>query len=149
MKYTFKIFALLMLLFPLISWSQDISSKDTVIVNFGGKSKIVFYINDKDDLKSLEQYDLNAIANDLKSKLEVSDSGQIEDNEEERFLKDSVTITDNNEFTFELIDLKTQQVFLKALGCGNSNNNWSVQAGTLANKATTWKCRELVPVNVK
>ena len=55
------------------NWAQDTESKDTVIINFGSKSKIIFFINDKGDLESLEQYDLNAIAKDLKERIEQED----------------------------------------------------------------------------
>jgi hypothetical protein len=96
MKYIIKTVFLISLLLPKFVLAQEANTKDTVIVNFGEKSKIVFYINDKGDLESLEQYDLNAIAKDLKTKLEQSDSGQIEDNEDERFLKDADTSTDND-----------------------------------------------------
>ena len=99
MKHIFKTVILISLLLPKFVLAQDVATKDTVIVNFGEKSKIVFYINDKGDLTSLEQYDLNAIAKDLKMKLEQSDSGQIEDNGDERFLKDADTSVDNDELT--------------------------------------------------
>ncbi|MDH5476134.1 MAG: hypothetical protein OEX22_10615 [Cyclobacteriaceae bacterium] len=86
-----------MLVFSHFSQAQESSSKDTVIVNFGEKSKIVFYVNDKKDLASLEQYDLNAIAKDLKIKLEQPDSldqhQSIKKEETDRFLRDSTTIS--------------------------------------------------------
>lgn len=50
--------------------------------------------------------------------------------------------------SYELIDLITNQVFLKILGCVNSNNSWTVSAGQLATKNTSWKGREVVPQNV-
>ena len=77
---------------------------------------------------------------------ELDDGTPVTDNLE---VEQRRTILQNNEYTFELIDLKTQQVMLKALGCVNSNNNWSISAGALASKNTTWKCREIVPVKVK
>lgn len=92
MKYILKTVTLIALFIAQFSWAQKASTKDTVIVNFGQGSKIVFYINDKGDLKSLKQYDLNAITGDLTTKLEQSDSGQIEENKEEQFLKDSVEV---------------------------------------------------------
>ena len=77
---------------------------------------------------------------------ELDDGTPVSDNLE---TDEPRTIIDNNEFTFELIDLKSNEVFLKALGCVNASNNWSIQAGALATKNTTWKCRELQPVKVK
>jgi len=81
------------------SMGQDNSVQDTVIVNFGKTSKIVFYVNDKNDLASLEHYDLNAIANDLRVKLQEKDSVSakeiIETESSDKFLKENTESTDN------------------------------------------------------
>lgn len=58
------------------------------------------------------------------------------------------TINTIEDFTFELIDLITSQVFLKASQCKPSNNSWSMAAAQLSNKNTQWKVREVLPVNV-
>ena len=86
MKYIYTFCAFILLLLTQQIAAQD--SKDTVIVNFGKESSIVFYINDKEDLNALEQHDLNAIAKDLKTKLQVIDTGQIDTTEEDQFLKE-------------------------------------------------------------
>ncbi|MDH5366011.1 MAG: hypothetical protein OEW67_03435 [Cyclobacteriaceae bacterium] len=96
MRYFIIIITLIPILLPKFSQAQRSSTKDTVIVNFGGESKIVFYINDKEDLSSLEKYDLNAIAKDLKIKLEKADS-IVENKSEDQFLKDSTTAIKNED----------------------------------------------------
>lgn len=51
---------------------------DTVIIKVGEASKVVFTIGDKKDLKTLKQYDFQAVVNDLVTKLEAEDSSQLE-----------------------------------------------------------------------
>ena len=76
----------------------------------------------------------------------LPDGTPITDNLEVATRRNILTIPD---FTFELIDLVTNAVFLKALGCKPSSNNWSMAAAQLATKNTQWKVREVVPVSVK
>jgi len=56
-------------------------------------------VNDKNDLASLEHYDLNAIANDLRVKLQEKDSVSakeiIETESSDKFLKENTESTDN------------------------------------------------------
>lgn len=119
MKFGITILTALTLFFPLVCWGQNDTSQDTVIVNFGEKSKIVFYINDKKDLTSLEQYDLNAIAKDLKIKLEQIDSideeSDVENESENRFLKDSTTVV-GSEKTPEKKDSIDNRTLVKKYG---------------------------------
>ena len=54
---------------PLLHQAQ--SKADTAIVNFGNSSKIVFHINEQEDLERLKSYDLNALVIDMKDKIEA------------------------------------------------------------------------------
>ena len=86
----YKLIILTLVALPFWGYSQESDTKDTVIVNFGEQSRIVFYVNEKNDLESLEQYDLNAIASDIKKKLQTVESGVIESDAEEEFRKDTI-----------------------------------------------------------
>lgn len=70
--------------------------KDTVIINFGNNSKIVLYIEDKEDLNKLTQYDINKMLQELNLNVEnMDDSVQILTIEEEdgsKYLKDTTII---------------------------------------------------------
>ena len=70
------------------------SKPDTVIVNFGNSSKMVFYINEKGDLKALESYDLNAIVTDMSKKISA-DSITTQQEGGEQYLKDSVSTAES------------------------------------------------------
>lgn len=47
---------------------------DSVIINVGTASKVIFAIGDKKDLETLKQYDMQAVVNDLITKLENKDT---------------------------------------------------------------------------
>lgn len=81
-----------LLLMPLIHQAQ--SKADTVIINFGKSSKMIFYINEKGDLKALQSYDLNALVSDMKSKIETDTVGSSEENGD-KYLKDSLAVKDD------------------------------------------------------
>lgn len=73
--------------------------KDTVIIEFGNNSKIIFVINNKDDLETLQNYDLNKMLDDLKLQLEEVEGEpsylKIEDESGTRYLKDTTIIVEN------------------------------------------------------
>lgn len=71
-----KIFTLL-LLSSLFSIAQA-QKTDSVIINVGEKSKVIFAIGDKADLQTLKQYNFQAVVDDLVAKLEQQDSSKIE-----------------------------------------------------------------------
>ena len=66
---------------------------DTVIINFGNNSRIIFYIDSQEDLDQLRNYDLNQLAKDFSMKVENA-SGDEEVSEEsgEKYLKDTTII---------------------------------------------------------
>ncbi len=51
---------------------------DSVIINVGQKSKVIFAIGDKADLQTLKQYNLQAVVDDLVTKLEKEDSSDLD-----------------------------------------------------------------------
>lgn len=51
---------------------------DSVIINVGEKSKVIFAIGDKADLQTLKQYNLQAVVDDLVAKLEQQDSSKLD-----------------------------------------------------------------------
>jgi hypothetical protein len=54
--------------------SLNAQTADSVIINVGESSKVIFAIGDKKDLETLKQYDFQAVVNDLVSKLQDGDS---------------------------------------------------------------------------
>ena len=55
-----------------------IGQADSVIINVGESSKVIFAIGDKKDLETLKQYDFQSVVNDLVTKLEKGDSTTLE-----------------------------------------------------------------------
>jgi hypothetical protein len=66
-----KYVIVMLMAFPGLSLAQ---AADSVIINVGESSKVIFAIGDKKDLETLKQYDFQAVVNDLASKLESGDS---------------------------------------------------------------------------
>lgn len=69
------------------AWSPLLAQKtDSVIINVGEKSKVIFAIGDKADLQTLKQYNFQAVVDDLVAKLEEKDSTKL-DKPAESYLK--------------------------------------------------------------
>jgi hypothetical protein len=70
--------------------------RDTVILKFGNNSQIVLYVDNKEDLKELTQYDINRILEDLNLQVNnLSDTVkvlEIKDESGEKYLKDTVVV---------------------------------------------------------
>lgn len=69
-------FLFAVLLTSVASFAQ--TKTDSVIINVGEKSRVIFAIGDKADLQTLKQYDFQAVVNDLVAKLEKQDSTNLE-----------------------------------------------------------------------
>lgn len=74
---------------------------DSVIINVGESSKVIFAIGDKKDLETLKQYDFQSVVNDLVTKLQNQDSTAL-DKPAETYLKEpepapTATYTDNDD----------------------------------------------------
>lgn len=98
MKKTIKIATLIAIMFSLFCGTPSYSQSevaDTVIINFGNNSRIIFFIDSKDDLDQLKQYDLNELVKDFSMKVENADGEQVlkvVDESGERFLKDTTIV---------------------------------------------------------
>lgn len=51
---------------------------DTVVINVGDSSKVMFQIKNQKDLQTLKQYDIQAVVNDMIAKLEQRDTTTVE-----------------------------------------------------------------------
>ncbi len=90
---------------PGISWaftSPDKTGKDTVIVKFGQKSKIVILVDDQEDLEQLLEYDLNSMLKDLNLSIDSAGDGSetliITDESGEKYLNASGDSEDENDY---------------------------------------------------
>jgi len=72
-----KIYIILFLLIIITSPLLAQNKVDSVVINVGEKSKVIFAIGDKADLQTLKQYNLQAVVDDLVSKLEQQDSTKL------------------------------------------------------------------------
>lgn len=87
--------SLLLVLTPIFSnaSSADELATDTIIVKFGNNSQLVIYVDNQDDLKALEDYDINQMISELNMSIESSDDDveylTIEDESGTRYLKDT------------------------------------------------------------
>ena len=70
--------------------------QDTVVVNFGRNSQIIFQVNSQEDLETLKQYDLNALLKDISMKIEKTErEGEVlvvEDENGKKYLKDTTIV---------------------------------------------------------
>jgi hypothetical protein len=73
----------LMAVIPILSLAQA----DSVIINVGESSTVIFSIGDRKDLETLKQYDFQSVVNDLVTKLENQDSTKL-DKPAETYLKE-------------------------------------------------------------
>jgi hypothetical protein len=71
------------LLSCLVIQSYAQTKADTVVINVGDSSKITFEIRNQKDLQTLKQYDLQAIVNDMLSKLEQRDTSTLNKSSED------------------------------------------------------------------
>lgn len=90
MKSAFKIHAILFCL--VLSTGTYAQQPDSVVVNVGKDSKVIFLIKDKKDLQTLKQYNFQALMDDMVQRLEARDSSGITKSSKE-YLKDSVNNT--------------------------------------------------------
>lgn len=65
-----RLLTLLPALFLLTSAASALAPRDSIIVQFGNKSKIIIYTQNKDDFQKLRNYDLNRLLNDLGVKVD-------------------------------------------------------------------------------
>mgnify|MGYP001547676032 CR=1 FL=1 len=84
-----RIFTILFIISATAAFGQK---TDSVIINVGSKSKVIFAIGDKADLQTLKQYNIQAVVDDLVSKLEKQDSSNL-DKPAEDYVKTEETST--------------------------------------------------------
>ena len=75
----------------------QVQRTDTLIIELGNNSKLIIYVDSQEDLKSLEEFDINEMIREIN--LNVDSAGedglvQITDDSGERFLKDTVITVD-------------------------------------------------------
>jgi hypothetical protein len=74
-------------------------SRDTLIIEFGNNSRIIFLINSREDLEAIKKYDLNALVQELSLKMEESgEEGKvltIRDEKGTRYLMDTTIVVEN------------------------------------------------------
>ncbi len=70
--------------------------QDTVVIEFGNNSRIIFVIESRDDLEKIQQYDINAILKGLSLKIENAEGNnsvlKIEDETGTKYLKDTTFV---------------------------------------------------------
>ena len=72
---------------------------DTIILEFGNNSKILILVENQEDLKSLQSYDINQMLKDLSVSIDSAEEEvdylTIEDNEGDRYLRDTTIVVRN------------------------------------------------------
>ena len=75
--------------------------KDTVIINFGNKSKIMILVDDPEELKKISEFDLNKMLKDLSISIDTMDNEEqylkIEDETGEKYLNDTSIVVEQSE----------------------------------------------------
>lgn len=72
--------------------------KDTVVINFGNKSKIMILVDDPEELKKISEFDLNKMIRDLQISVDTMENDEkylkIEDETGERYLNDTSIVVE-------------------------------------------------------
>jgi hypothetical protein len=75
--------------------------KDTVVIHFGNKSKIMILVDDPEELKKISEFDLNKMLKDLSISVDTMDSDEqylkIEDETGESYLNDTSIMVEQSE----------------------------------------------------
>ncbi len=73
---------------------------DTIVINFGNNTRIMFIVNSREDLKTLQNYDLNSMLKDLSMSVDSMEEGdkylRIEDNSGTHYLKDTTIVVERD-----------------------------------------------------
>jgi len=85
--------------------------KDTVTIDFGNNSKIIIYFENKEDLQTLNEYDINQMLEDLSISIDSAENAQmltIQDSSGTRYLQDTIIEIDrfDEDFYAQLDDAK-------------------------------------------
>jgi len=92
MKKQLAILHILSLFTLMIARAQ---AADTVVINVGDSSRVIFEIKNQKDLQTLKQYDLQAVVNDLVSKLEQRDTSTLQ-KPSQAYVKSETTYTESS-----------------------------------------------------
>lgn len=96
------------------AYAQETSAQDTIVINFGNESKIIIYVNDKKDLETLVQYDINAMLRDLNIEIQEGEGEinylRIEDKSGQRYLTDTTIVIDSQTHTAQHQDNSQDEI---------------------------------------
>jgi hypothetical protein len=85
--------------------------KDTVVINFGNKSKIMILVDDPEELRRISEFDLNKMLKDLSISVDTMDNDEqylkIEDETGEKYLNDTSIIIEQSQ-TIDVEALKAE-----------------------------------------
>ncbi|MCY7349542.1 MAG: PorT family protein [Cytophagaceae bacterium] len=91
---------LLFILLTALAQAKAAEPRDSVIVQFGNKSKIIIYTQNKGDFRKLQKYDVNALLRDLGVKIDSISPNEtrliVTEADGRIYLKDSVRRTERN-----------------------------------------------------
>ena len=93
-------------LMPGLSWSQK--AADSLVINVGS-SKIIFLVNDKNDLEKLKEYDLNTILEKLSLKLEEQENSDSLSNND-GFVSDTTIVVNSSDVLDERTEFNRDDV---------------------------------------
>ncbi|HLF34006.1 MAG TPA: hypothetical protein VI583_07205 [Cyclobacteriaceae bacterium] len=100
-KVLFALFSILMVYTE--ARPDEIYPEDTIVINFGNNTRIMFIVNSREDLKTLQNYDLNAMLGELSVSVDTMQAGdkylRIEDNTGTRYLKDTTLFVEDERTT--------------------------------------------------
>ncbi|MFW5760287.1 MAG: head GIN domain-containing protein [Cyclobacteriaceae bacterium] len=80
-----------------------VERKDTVTIDLGNNSKIVIYFEDKDELRTIQDYDINQMLKDLSISIDSAENAEmliIKDSTGTRYLQDTVIEIDHYDDDF-------------------------------------------------
>src|SRR2546422_7214748 len=90
MNLTFKMKTKLIYILTFLSAPLFAQQIDTVTINVGDGSKVIFAIKDKKDLETMKKYDFQKLMDEMIYKLQMRDSSQLKKMSSEFLKKDTV-----------------------------------------------------------
>ncbi|MBS1681617.1 MAG: hypothetical protein JST48_07890 [Bacteroidetes bacterium] len=104
---------------------------DTVVINVGDGSKIIFAIKDKKDLETMKKYNFQKLMDDMIYKLEVRDSSRLTKSSSDFLKKDTVnevTVAKSDEPNIQTDETKTEDP--KKYRGRRTRNSFNIDVGT-------------------
>ncbi len=121
------LFVFIIIIFGTSVKTHAIVKQDSITIRFGNNSQIIIYLSDKEDLETIQQYDLNKIITDLRLSIDSAENAsylKIEDQTGEKYLQDTIIRFEDREISKTRVKLGNIEVTVD-IDDIDENTDWS------------------------